>query len=82
VHAHRIGIHDLDAVDGAEVGARAQSRRLDTLEAELGRLGVEGLTVVELHALAELDFPCCRRDEFRQLGGERRHDLEILVALD
>ena len=81
MHAHRGGVHDLDAIDGTEVGARAQRRGLDALQAELHRLRVELLAVVELDALAELDFPDGGRDELGKLGGQSGDDLEIVVAL-
>src|SRR2546425_1090170 len=81
VHADRVRVHDLDRLDGAEVRRRAQLGILDTLDAELRRLGVEVLAVVELDALAELDLPRGRRHQLRHLGGEGGDDLEVRIAL-
>ena len=59
VEAHRVGIDDLHALDRAEPALlrRLEVRAVDALEGELDRIRVEGLAIVELHALAELDLP-------------------------
>jgi hypothetical protein len=84
VHAYRVLVHDLDPIDEAEgrrapelVGGIGQP-----LEAELDRLRVKVLPVVELHALAELDLPGGRRHQLGKLGGQPRHQLQALVPLD
>jgi hypothetical protein len=51
------------------------------LEAELHRVGVEVLAVVELDALAQLHFPHGRRHQLGQLDGEAGDQLQVGVAL-
>ena len=84
VDPHGVGIHDLHPVDRRERRGAPQlvGRVGQALDAELDRVGVEILAVVELDAPAQLELPGGRRHQLGHLGRERRHQLEGLVALD
>ena len=81
MEAHRVGIDDLHALDRAEPALlrRLEVRAVDALEGELDRIRVEGLAIVELHALAELDLPHLLAHELVR-GRERGNELELLVT--
>ena len=84
VDPDRVGVHDLHVVDGSEGRGAAElvGRIGEPLEADLHRVCVEVLPVVELGALAQLDLPGGRSHQLRQLGGQPGDQLQALVALD
>src|SRR5262245_35221936 len=84
VDLHGVGVDDLHPVDRRERRRATELvRRVDeALDAELHGLCGEVFAVVELDALAELDLPGGGRHQLRHLRGERRHELEALVALE
>jgi hypothetical protein len=83
VHAHGERIHDLDMSQGREGRTAAQLELgIDqALEAELYRLGVEGLAVVEPDATSELELPGRLVHAPVRLGQER-NEIEIGVPLE
>src|SRR4030095_3677109 len=84
VDLHGVRIDDLHPVDRRE---RCRAPQLvggisETLEAELHRIGVEVLAVVELDTTPQLHLPRGRRGQLGHLGGERGYELEALIALE
>jgi hypothetical protein len=84
VDAHGERVHDLHVAERSEGGSPAHLVLgvHQSLEAELDRLRVHRLAVVELHAGPELELPHRGSHELRHLAGEGRLYLELGVALE
>ncbi|MNU79718.1 hypothetical protein D3C71_693350 [compost metagenome] len=76
-------IDDFDAFDRADIGygRRLCGRVNDAVDGELDRFGIHRLTVVEFHAVAQLEFPGRVVDRLPR-GGKARDQLHLLVAHD